>query len=51
MCAKSKPGPGKGKAQIQQIKAHCPMKILAIDILGPLPLTKQNNEYIIVFRC
>lgn len=51
LCARRKPGPGKGKNQIQQIRAYRPMEIIAVDILGPLPLTKQNNEYIILCGC
>jgi hypothetical protein len=50
-CARCKPGPGKGKSEIQQFRAFRPMEIIAVDIMGPLPLTKQNNEYIIVCGC
>jgi hypothetical protein len=27
------------------------MEILSVDILGPLPLTIQNNEYVIICGC
>jgi hypothetical protein len=49
--AKCKLGPGKGKALIKQIKAYRPMEILSVDILGALPFTNQNNEYVIVCGC
>ncbi|MES9884898.1 MAG: reverse transcriptase domain-containing protein [Sedimenticola sp.] len=47
-CAQSKPGPGLGKAPLSQFKVGSPLDVLAIDIVGPLPMTENGNEYIIV---
>ena len=51
LCVRRKPGPGKGKSALQQIKVYQPMSVVAIDILGPLPRTNNGNEYIIVCGC
>jgi hypothetical protein len=47
-CERSKPGPGKGKSYLKQIKPQRPMEILAVEKEGPLILTNQKHEYIIV---
>jgi transposase InsO family protein len=49
MCARGKPGPGLGKSSLKQFQASAPMQVVAVDIVGPLPITDKNNEYIIVF--
>ena len=51
LCARRKPGPGKGKSTLQQFKVFQPMSVFAVDILGPLPRTNNSNEYIIVCGC
>ncbi|KAK3105584.1 hypothetical protein FSP39_001056 [Pinctada imbricata] len=48
VCARCKPGPGLGKSPLKQLHATAPMRIIAIDIFGPLPITDNGNEYIIV---
>lgn len=48
LCARGKPGPGLGKSPLKQFHASAPMQIVAVDIVGPLPITDRNNEYIIV---
>ena len=48
MCARIKPGPGRGKAELRQFRVNEIMRCVAIDIFGPLPLTENRNEYIIV---
>ena len=48
MCARAKPGPGLGKSPLHQFRINEVMHCVAIDILGPLPLTQNGNEYIIV---
>ena len=51
VCARGKPGPGKGKSALQQFKVYRPMSVIAVDILGPLPVTNSQNMYIIVCGC
>ena len=51
LCTGRKPGPGKGKSALKQIKVYQPMSVVAVDILGPLPRTNNGNEYIIVCGC
>ena len=50
LCARCKPGPGKGHAPLTQSKINFPLERIAIDIVGPLPITRDGNEYIIVVR-
>ena len=50
-CTRRKPGPGKGKSALKQIKVYQPMSVVAVDILGLLPRTNNGNEYIIVCGC
>ena len=45
LCARRKPGPGKGKSELQQFKVYQPMSVTAVDILGPLPETTNSNLY------
>ena len=49
-CAKRKPGPGKGKSPLKQSISSAPLERIAIDIMGPLPLTRNGNEYIMVLQ-
>ena len=51
ICARAKPGPGRGRNPIEQIKVYRPMSVVAIDILGPLPQTDNQNLYIVVCGC
>lgn len=48
LCARCKPGPGKGHAPLTQSKINFPLERIAIDIVGPLPITRDGIEYIIV---
>ena len=48
LCARCKPGPGGGRSCLKQFKVGCPMQCVALDILGPLPITRNGNEYILV---
>lgn len=48
-CARTKPGAGLGKSEIEQFRAYRPMS--AVDILGPLNQTYNSNSYIIVAGC
>jgi len=50
LCAKRKPGPGKGKSPLKQSISSAPLERIAIDIMGPLPLTRNGNEYIMVLQ-
>ena len=47
-CARVKPGPGLGKSPLHQFRVNEVMRCVAIDIFGPLPLSENGNEYIIV---
>ena len=47
-CARIKPGPGLGKSPLHQFCVNEVMCSVAVDIFGPLPLSKNGNEYIIV---
>lgn len=47
-CAKGKPGPGLGRYPMQHCNVTHPLECIAIDIMGPLPITDDGNEYIMV---
>ena len=47
LCARCKPGPGQGRAPLTQSEVSFPLERIAIDIVGPLPITRDGNEYII----
>ena len=47
-CARVKPGPGLGKSPLHQFRVNEVMRCVAVDILGPLPLSENGKEYIIV---
>lgn len=48
LCARSKPGPGLGRNELQQFKITEPLQCIAIDIFGPLPVRNNSNQYIMV---
>jgi transposase InsO family protein len=48
LCARRKPGPGLGRAPLKQDISTRPLDRIAIDILGPLPVSSDGNEYIMV---
>ena len=48
LCARAKPGPGLGKSPLQQFRVNEIMQCVALDIFGPLPISENGNEYIIV---
>ena len=47
-CAARKPSPKQNKAPMGHISSGAPMEKECIDILGPLPLTRQKHKYILV---
>ena len=47
-CAQKKGPQRKFKAPLQQYKVGAPLERIAVDVLGPLPLTENGNEYILV---
>lgn len=47
-CARKKPGPGIGKSPMQHVTVNGPLECIAIDIVGPLPMTSNDNQYIMV---
>lgn len=49
-CARCKSGPGVGKAPLKQSQVGYPLDRIAVDIVGPCPVTEDGNEYIIVVQ-
>lgn len=47
-CAARKSPPRRNRAPMQQMLAGGPFQRVAMDILGPLPLTDRGNKYILV---
>lgn len=47
-CATRKNIVPKHRAPLQSISAGCPLQIVAMDILGPLPESEAGNSYILV---
>ena len=47
-CQKRKPGPGLGKSRRHHTTVNGPMECIAIDIMGPIPMTDNGNQYIMV---
>ncbi|CAG2221614.1 unnamed protein product [Mytilus edulis] len=50
VCAKAKPGPGIGRFPLQQSLVGCPFDRIGVDIVGPCPITENENEYLIVVQ-
>ena len=50
MCARVKPGPGRGKAALRQFRVNEIMRCIAIDTFDPLPVTENGNQNIIVLE-
>ena len=48
LCARAKPGPGLGRSALTPFQIKMPLECVAIEICGPLPATRDGNEYIIV---
>ena len=48
LCAARKSPPRSNRAPMQQVLAGGPFQRVAMDILGPLPLTDRGNKYILV---
>ncbi|VDI22567.1 Hypothetical predicted protein [Mytilus galloprovincialis] len=48
LCQQRKPGPGLGKSPMQHRNVYRPMECIAIDLMGPLPITDHSNQYIMV---
>ena len=47
-CATRKPGGAKRRGPLQPVVVGYPLQLVAVDILGPLPVTSQGNSYILV---
>jgi hypothetical protein len=47
-CATRRRPVPKQHAPLQTIQAGYPMQIVAVDIMGPLPVTKDGNSYVLV---
>ena len=48
ICARAKAGPGSGRSSLCRSITGLPLDRVGIDIVGPLPVTNDGNEYIIV---
>lgn len=48
LCAQCKSGPSLGKSPLRQFVVRAPLECTAIDIMGPLPETRNGNIYIMV---
>lgn len=48
LCQKRKPGPGVGTSPMQHATVYGPMECVTIDIMGPLPITDNGNQYLMV---
>ena len=48
MCASKKNPSKKYKAPMKSFNVCAPFERIALDILGPLPRTKQGNKYLLV---
>ena len=47
-CATRKTPAPKQRGRLTSVKARYPMQIVAVDILGPLPITDNGNSYVLV---
>ncbi len=47
-CAQKKSVPPRKKAPLSQEPIGAPMERVAMDIIGPLPITESGNQYILV---
>ncbi len=48
VCAQKKSGPPRRKAPLSQEPIGAPMERVAMDIIGPLPMTESGNQYILL---
>ena len=51
LCARRKPGPGRGKCPMGHKNVGIPFERIAIDIMGPLTQTHDGYLYIMVVEC
>ena len=47
-CAQAKDPPKKPKAPLGTVRAGYPFEAMAMDVMGPLPVTSSGNKYILV---
>lgn len=48
MCATKKAGPGVGKFPMQHVTVIEQFECISINMVGPLPITSIDNQYIMV---
>ena len=48
LCASRKPSKNQKRASLKQYQVGEPLERIAIDILGPLPLSNNHNKYIMI---
>ena len=51
ICARAKPGPGRGRNAPERFRVFRPMSVVGIDILGPLVPSYAGNQFIVVISC
>ena len=47
-CARRKPPPRKKRSLLRQYGVGAPLERVALDVLGPLPVTHNGNQYVLV---
>ena len=48
VCARCKPGPRRRRAKLGHVSVGAPLERVAVDIMGPLPKTDNEDEYLLV---
>ncbi len=48
VCNQRKPSSASARAPMESIKVSQPMELWAMDILGPLPVTAQGHQYVLL---
>jgi hypothetical protein len=49
-CQLAKPGPGRGRMPLLQERAGAPFERVALDLIGPLPLSRRGKVYLLVMQ-
>jgi hypothetical protein len=49
-CQLAKPGPGRGRMPLVQERAGAPFERVALDLVGPMPLSRRGKVYLLVMQ-